>query len=155
MKNHTTKTGQRHGFTLLEVLLVLAILIAIAAMVVPNLIGRGDEANKDITRINIANFEKAAQMYRIDNKRWPEGNAEDVVMLLMDDQDSQGRPRAPYLEKIPMDAWDEPLMYEYPTQQVGNTDRPLIYSLGPNGVQGGNPPDDISNLDEIIDQQNL
>ena len=83
MKNHSNKTQRRHGFTLLEVLLVLAILIAIAAMVVPNLIGRGDEANKDITRINIANFEKAAQMYRIDNKRWPEGGAQEVLELLI------------------------------------------------------------------------
>ena len=153
MKNHSNKTQRRHGFTLLEVLLVLAILIAIAAMVVPNLIGRGDEANKDITRINIANFEKAAQMYRIDNKRWPEGGAQEVLELLMESIDDQGRQRAPYLEKIPMDAWDQPLLYEYPTQQVGNTDRPLIYSLGPNGIEGGD--DDITNLDEIIEQQNL
>ncbi|MBQ18092.1 MAG: type II secretion system protein GspG [Planctomycetaceae bacterium] len=153
MKNYTHKTKRRHGFTLLEVLLVLAILIAIAAMVVPNLIGRGDEANKDITRINIANFEKAAQMYRIDNKRWPEGGAQEVLELLMEGVDDQGRQRAPYLDKIPMDAWDQPLLYEYPTQQVGNTDRPLIYSLGPNGIEGGD--DDITNLDEIIEQQNL
>ncbi|MFP6767774.1 MAG: type II secretion system major pseudopilin GspG [Planctomycetaceae bacterium] len=153
MKNHSNKTQRRHGFTLLEVLLVLAILIAIAAMVVPNLIGRGDEANKDITRINIANFEKAAQMYRIDNKRWPEGGVQEVLELLMENIDDQGRQRAPYLEKIPMDAWDQPLLYEYPTQQVGNTDRPLIYSLGPNGIEGGD--DDITNLDEIIQQQNL
>ena len=53
----------RHGFTLLEVLLVLAILIAIAAMVVPNIVGAADEANKDTTRLNISAFEQAAQMY--------------------------------------------------------------------------------------------
>ena len=73
MKNFSQKAGRRprmdrRGFTLLEVLLVLAILIAIAAMVVPNIVGRSDEANKDLTRINIAAFEKAAQMYKIDNK---------------------------------------------------------------------------------------
>ena len=55
----------RRGFTLLEVLLVLAILIAIAAMVVPNIVGASDEANKDLTRINIKAFEQAAQMYKI------------------------------------------------------------------------------------------
>ena len=73
----------RGGFTLLEVLLVLAILIAIAAMVVPNIVGAADEANKDTTRLNIKAFEQAAQMYKIKNKYWPEGGTEDVVMLLM------------------------------------------------------------------------
>ncbi|MEC9009104.1 MAG: prepilin-type N-terminal cleavage/methylation domain-containing protein, partial [Planctomycetota bacterium] len=82
--SRTQKTRRRsHGFTLLEVLLVLAILIAIAAMVVPNIVGAADEANKDTTRLNINAFEQAAQMYKIKNKVWPEGGTEDVVMLLM------------------------------------------------------------------------
>ena len=86
MKNFSRTAGrqpgmERRGFTLLEVLLVLAILIAIAAMVVPNIVGRSDEANKDLTRINIAAFEKAAQMYKIDNKVWPEGSTEAVIMV--------------------------------------------------------------------------
>ena len=77
MKKFSRTAGQqrrtgRRGFTLLEVLLVLAILIAIAAMVVPNIVGRSDEANKDLTRINIKAFETAAQMYKISNKVWPE-----------------------------------------------------------------------------------
>ena len=105
MKNFSRTAGpqprmDRRGFTLLEVLLVLAILIAIAAMVVPNIVGRSDEANKDLTRINIAAFEKAAQMYKIDNKVWPEGGTEDVIMLLMMTEDDQGKERASYLEKL-------------------------------------------------------
>ena len=141
---------KRRGFTLLEVLLVLAILIAIAAMVVPNIVGRSDEANKDLTRINIAAFEKAAQMFKIDNKVWPEGTTEDVIMLLMMTEDDRGAPRASYLEKIPMDAWGEPLQYQYPADNTGNTGKPLIYSWGPDRDEGG--VDNISNIDDLIEQ---
>ncbi len=141
---------KRRGFTLLEVLLVLAILIAIAAMVVPNIVGRSDEANKDLTRINIAAFEQAAKLFKIDNKVWPEGTTEDVIMLLMMTEDDRGAPRASYLEKIPMDAWGVPLQYQYPADNTGNTGKPLIYSYGPDRDEGG--IDNISNIDDLIEQ---
>ena len=140
----------RRGFTLLEVLLVLAILIAIAAMVVPNIVGASDEANKDLTRINIAAFEQAAQMYKIKNKVWPEGSTEDVVILLMMREDERGLPREPYLEKIPLDAWGTPLQYEYPAENTGNTLKPYISSYGPDREEGG--VDNISNIDDLIEQ---
>ena len=141
----------RGGFTLLEVLLVLAILIAIAAMVVPNIVGAADEANKDTTRLNIKAFEQAAQMYKIKNKVWPEGGTEDVVMLLMMTEDDRGQPQAAFLEKIPVDAWGEYLQYQYPpSEDTGNTGKPLIYSFGPDRDEGGN--DNISNIDDLIEQ---
>lgn len=149
--SRTQNTRRRsHGFTLLEVLLVLAILIAIAAMVVPNIVGAADEANKDTTRLNINAFEQAAQMYKIKNKVWPEGGTEDVVMLLMMTEDDRGNPCAPFLEKIPVDAWGEPLQYEYPADNTGNTAKPLIFSFGPDRDEGGN--DNISNIDDLIEQ---
>jgi general secretion pathway protein G len=141
----------RGGFTLLEVLLVLAILIAIAAMVVPNIVGAADEANKDTTRLNIKAFEQAAQMYKIKNKVWPEGGTEDVVMLLMMTEDDRGQPQAAFLEKIPVDAWGEYLQYQYPpSEDTGNTGKPLIYSFGPDRDEGG--IDNISNIDDLIEQ---
>ena len=141
----------RGGFTLLEVLLVLAILIAIAAMVVPNIVGAADEANKDTTRLNIKAFEQAAQMYKIKNKFWPEGGTEDVVMLLMMTEDDRGQMQAAFLEKIPVDAWGQPLQYMYPPpEDTGNTGKPLIYSFGPDRDEGG--IDNISNIDDLIEQ---
>ena len=141
----------RGGFTLLEVLLVLAILIAIAAMVVPNIVGAADEANKDTTRLNIKAFEQAAQMYKIKNKVWPEGGTEDVVMLLMMTEDDRGQPQAAFLEKIPVDAWGEYLQYQYPPpEDTGNTGKPLIYSFGPDRDEGG--IDNITNIDDLIEQ---
>jgi len=140
----------RQGFTLLEVLLVLAILIAIAAMVVPNIIGASDEANKDLTRVNINSFELIVKQYRIKYKVWPEGSTEDVVMLLMMTEDDQGNFTEPLLEKVPLDAWGEPLQYEYPADGTGNTRKPLIYSFGPDRDEGGD--DNITNIDDLIEQ---
>ena len=72
-------------------------------------------------------------------------------MLLMMTEDDQGKVRASYLEKIPTDAWGEPLQYQYPPpENTGNTGKPLIYSFGPDRADGGD--DDISNIDELVEQ---
>ena len=59
-------------------------------------------------------------------------------MMLMMTEDDQGNPTAAFLEKIPMDAWGEPLQYKYPADKTGNTFKPLIYSFGPDRDEGGN-----------------
>ena len=65
---------QRRGFTLTEVLLVLAILGVIAAMVVPNLMASQREALKRQSRVNISTFESIAKQYAIDHDGdWPPG----------------------------------------------------------------------------------
>ena len=144
------KQSQRGAFTLLEVLLVLAILGVIAAMVVPNLLGRQQEANIKVTRLNIKNFEDAVKLYAVDHDgQYPEGDAETVVSLLMSTTDEEtGQPRQPYLEEIPKDAWDHPLQYEYPPsgnrQTVGG--KPAIWSIGPDGQDGTD--DDITNWEQ-------
>ena len=69
-------------------------------------------------------------------------------------EDDQGQPRASYLEKFPMDAWDMPLQYQYPPpDNTGNTFKPLIWSAGPDRQEGTD--DDITNIDELMKQQNL
>jgi len=112
--------------------------------------GKGGPDPMDTTRLNIKAFEAAAQMYKIKNKVWPEGSTEDVVMLLMMTEDDRGNPTASFIEKIPMDAWGEPLQYQYPADGTGNTFKPLIYSFGPDRDEGGS--DNISNIDDLIEQ---
>ncbi len=152
MRTNKRNARRRRGFTLLEVLLVLAILGVIAAMVVPNLLGRQQEANIKVTKLNIKNFEDAVKLYAVDHDgQYPEGDTETVVALLMNTVDEEtGQAVQPYLEEIPKDAWDRPLQYEYPPsgnhQTVGG--KPAIWSYGPDGQDGTD--DDIGNWQEDV-----
>ena len=131
---------------------LIFLLFAGVFLVAPNVQDLNEEASKDLTRINIAAFENAAQMYKIDNKVWPDGNTEEVVSLLMLVEDEQGKPRPSYLEKLPMDAWDEPLQYQYPPPDGSeNSLKPLIWSFGPDRLEG--TEDDITNIDELVDPE--
>ncbi len=134
---------QRHAFTLIEVLLVLAILGVIAAMVVPNILGRQEESYIKVTRQSINGVEQAAKTYRADHDAaWPES-----ISVLVEPEVVNGKQREPYLEKTPVDAWGSPIQYEYQSGEL----KPRVWSWGPNKQDGGG--DDISNTDE--QDQNL
>lgn len=141
---------RRGGFTLLEVLLVLAILGVIAAMVVPQLLGRQQEAMVKASRNSIKGFEDAVKLYAVDHDGiYPEGSSEEIIPLLLNDIDEKtGKQRQPYLESIPKDGWQNTLMYEYPSsgnrQTMGG--KPAIWSLGPDKQDGTD--DDINNWSE-------
>jgi len=148
-----THRHMRHrGFTLLEVLLVLAILGVIAAMVVPNLLGRQQEANIKVTKLTIKNFEDAVKLYAVDHDgAYPEGDAETVMTLLMSNVNEEtGEAVQPYIEEVPLDAWKNPMQYEYPPS--GNRQpaslKPAVWSFGPDGQDGTD--DDINNWDEQL-----
>lgn len=124
---------RRGGFTLTEVLLVLAILGVIAAMVVPNLMARQVEALKRQSRVNIATFENIAKQYAVDHDGdWPT----DINAMM-----NPGNGVAPYLEKIPKDGWNQPLNYE--AQQ--GADKPKIWSNGQNKTNDSGGGDDLNN----------
>jgi general secretion pathway protein G len=145
---NSSRISSRSGFTLLEVLLVLAILGVIAAMVVPNLLGRQEEAYRKTTRINIAGLENSVKQYAAEHDgQFPEGNAETVFPLLMSPEVDQhtGKQRAPYLENLPLDAWKNPLRYEYPPtgNHTSATGKPAIWSCGVD--KQDDTADDINN----------
>lgn len=135
----------RRGFTLTELLLVLAILGVIAAMVVPNLLARQQDALKRQTKVNVSNFEKIAQQYAVDHDGdWPR----DVNMMMNPGQGSDGKNIAPYVDKIPKDAWNQPLFYEYPNSKSTAIDKPAIWSSGQNKQNEEGGGDDINNWSE-------
>lgn len=134
----------RYGFTLTEVLLVLAILGVIAAMVIPNLIGQQKVALIRQTKVNIAGFEQIAKQYAVAH----EGDfPTDVNAMLQPGQTPDGKPMAPVAEKIPKDAWNQPLNYQYPNSK-SSVDKPAIWSSGPNKQNEEGSGDDINNWSE-------
>ncbi len=135
----------RRGFSLLELLIVLAILGVLAAMVVPNLLGTQQKANIKTTQSSIHGLEQALKLYAADHAgEYPQGSGDEVFVMLMAKTDETGKAVKPLLEEKPLDAWGTPLHYEYPNTK-SDVDKPAIWSSGPNkqDEQGGN--DDVVN----------
>ena len=134
--------NRRRGFTLMEILLVLAILGVVMAMVMPRLMGRQQHANADATRISIAGLTQALKLYALDHSgEYPKST--EGMDVLMKNPGNDKRWRGPYLEHPALDAWGNPFKYHFPGKK--NTDTFDIVSPGPDRVMGTN--DDISNSD--------
>ena len=136
------RVGRRHrrdGFTLVEMLLVLVILAALAAVVVPKFAGRSKQAKVTAAQSQITNFETALDAFEVDNGYYPEG--EDGLLWLIEQPSDSDDWRGPYLKKdIPLDPWGNAYIYDYPGRQ--NEAGYDLMSLGPDGREGG---DDITN----------
>lgn len=142
-----TSMLRRRGFTLTEVLLVLAILGVIAAMVVPQLLGRQRESMVNTTKLSINALENTLTQYASANGgEYPTGSRDEVFALLINPgTDTEGRAIAAYLDKMPKDAWDQPLFYEYPNSKMASAAKPAIWSSGPNRQNEEGGGDDVNN----------
>ncbi|QDT95455.1 type II secretion system protein GspG [Gimesia aquarii] len=138
---------KRHGFTLLEMLIVLGIILVIAAMVVPNLLGSQKKANIKATRASIHNLEQAFKLYAAENNgEYPQGGQEQI-QLLLEPASSDGQAAEPYIDSQPLDAWGQVFQYEYPNNKSKST-KPAIWSLGPNQQDENGSGDDVNNWDQ-------
>ncbi len=134
------KRTTARAFTLVELMLVIVILSTLAAIVIPRLVGRSQDAKKAAAQAQIANFETALDAFEIDNSYFPEGG--DGLQELIDEPANNDDWRGPYLKKgIPNDPWKKAYIYEYPGKH--NENGYDISSMGPDGRVGGD--DDIVN----------
>ena len=135
----------RVAFTLLELIIVLAIIAVLAAMVVPNLLGSQKRANVKATQSSINGLETALKLFAADrnNGEYPAGGQE-VFDTLLATEDEDGKPVDPYLEAEPLDAWNRPFFYEYPSNKT-DANKPAIWSAGPDGQDDQGGGDDVIN----------
>lgn len=134
----------QRGFTLIEIMVVVVILGILAAMVVPKIMSRPDEARVVAARQDIAALVQALKMYRLDNKRYP--TTEQGLQALVSKPAQPPVPEAwkggGYVEKLPQDPWGHPYQYLIPGLH-GEID---VFSFGADGAPGGEGLDaDIGN----------
>ena len=129
------------GFTLIEIMLVVIIIAALSAMVVPRLIGRSDQAKVSVARSDIdAHLATALKLYELDNGDFPTSNQ--GLQALRTKPSISPLPRnwnGPYIEKDPIDPWGNPYAYICPGKN-----RP-DYDLYSKGKDEASEADDIKN----------
>ncbi len=129
------RAAEARGFTLIEIMVVVVILAILAALIVPRVMSRPDEARVIAAQQDIRTLSQALKLYRLDNLRYP--TTEQGLAALV--KPPTIPPLAPnwktggYLERMPRDPWGNPYQYLSPGLH-GEID---IFSFGADGVAGG------------------
>jgi len=132
------------GFTLVEIMVVVVILGILAALIVPRVVGRTDEARAVAAKQDVAAIMQALKLYRLDNGRYP--TTEQGIAALVTKPQGEPVPKnwQKYLDRIPKDPWGN--VYQYLNPGVrGEID---VFSLGADAQPGGSGADtDIGSWD--------
>ncbi|WP_050777680.1 type II secretion system major pseudopilin GspG [Hydrogenivirga sp. 128-5-R1-1] len=134
--------NKNRGFTLIEVLVVLIILGLIAALVVPRITGRVDEAKIETTKIQLKAIKDALEQYKLDNGRYP--TTEQGLKALVEKPTTPPIPPRwkKYMDKVPRDGWDREFIYLSP----GVKHPYELRSKGPDGEEGTEDDIDVWEL---------
>ncbi len=140
------------GFTLLEIMVVIVILGLLAAMVVPNLMGNKEQADRQKVEVDIQQLESMLDLYKMNNGFYP--TTEQGLQALVTQATSEPMPRSfpdgGYLKRLPQDPWGS----DYQMVSPGEMGKIDVFSAGPDRTVGTD--DDIGNwnLDGKKEQQN-
>jgi len=119
-------------------MLVVIIIGALVAMVMPRFTGRGEQAKVTAAHADVqSNIATALKMYEVDNGSFP--SSEEGLHALLSKPASAPNWNGPYLEKKPLDPWQREYKYRSPGQHRIDYD---LYSLGRDGVESA---DDVTN----------
>ena len=137
------KFNKVNGFTLIELMIVVIIIAALSAMVVPRLSNRSEQAKITVADADInSNIGLALKLYKLDNGRFPTTNQ--GLNSLLSKPSSSPVPNnwnGPYLETEPLDPWK--VEYSYKSPGAHNASSYDLYSIGADGLE--NTEDDITN----------
>jgi general secretion pathway protein G len=129
----TQSVRKQSGFTLIELMVVLAIIGILASLVVPNILGRADDARMTAAKTDVGNLMQALKLYKLDNQRFP--TADQGLQALVTKPSTEPVPTnwKSYLDKLPTDPWGKPYQYLNP----GLKSEVDVMSWGADGQTGG------------------
>ena len=127
-------SNKQTGFTLIEMMIVVAIMAIMSAMLAPTLFNQVSKAEKARTASDIRQIESALKFYRLDNYRYPTQSQGLQALVIAPSGSGGTRWNGPYLEAIPKDAWKQDYRYANP----GTHGKPVeVFTLGADNIQGG------------------
>ncbi|MEE8451916.1 MAG: type II secretion system major pseudopilin GspG [Thermoguttaceae bacterium] len=140
MKRSVNRRPRRSGFTLMELLVVLGILVLLVALVTPKILGTQEKADINFTRTQVGSFKGALERYHFDMRGFPtseQGLQSLVTTPSGGDGTTSTRWDGPYTnsDSLPKDPWGNPYQYAYPPTN-GTGKYPDIWSAGPDGQDG-------------------
>ena len=143
----TLNSRKQGGFTLIEIMVVVVILGILAALVVPQVMNRPDQAKVTVAKGDIKAIGAALDMYKLDNYAYP--STQQGLDALVEKPGGNPQPknwnRDGYLKRVPKDPWGNEYQYLSPGTKGGQYD---LYSYGADGKQGGSDLNaDIGNWD--------
>ena len=127
-------SNKQTGFTLIEMMIVVAIMAIMSAMLAPTLFNQVSKAEKARTASDIRQIESALKFYRLDNYRYPT-QSQGLQALVTAPSGSEATSwNGPYLETVPKDAWKQDYRYANPGTHGKTVE---VYTLGADNTQGG------------------
>ncbi len=129
----TVTAKQQAGFTLIEIMVVVVIIGILAALVVPKVMGRPDQAKVTVARGDLKAIASALEMYRLDNRRYPDTQLGLEALVQRPTSGADNWNAEGYLPKVPVDPWGNPYLYLAP----GSKGAYDLWSYGADGREGG------------------
>ena len=122
------------GFTLLEIIVVVAIIAILAAYIAPKVAGRVDDARISKAKSDIRVLESSLELYKLDNFVYPSGEQGlDALVNKPSGEGTRNWREGGYIKKLNKDPWGNPYQYQYP----GSNGEFDVFSLGSDAAVGG------------------